>query len=240
MYFYFFFFIPEESTVESKNKRKVFMLYNIASDIKEEYKKQIISLGGEVSKRPYFDSEATHLLMTYVDRNDVVLSSMAAGKYILHASYIFDSAENKKFLNENLYEFGNPKFLSKIKKCVKRETNVKSFYWWRQHLKGQKSKAFYNMKILVRGKRSDNKRLKRIIEAGGGTFLRCKSSAIHNINATYCLIDTRVVNAISDVIPLAKRGIPCLNMKFLSMYLNLKGKVNLKKYIVPELKKYYT
>lgn len=61
--------------------------------------KQIEQLGGLVSDLSNYDPSCTHLLCTKPARNEKSLSCMAAGKWVLHVSYLKKSVEAGKFLD---------------------------------------------------------------------------------------------------------------------------------------------
>lgn len=221
-------------TIPNEQPRK-FMISGIAAELKSQYVDMIQFLGGTVSTAQYFDPTATHLVCAVPSRNEKILASMARGNFIVHITYLTDSKEASKFLDEELYEFGNPK--SKLKVEVKPGNNVESLYWWRNKVAEQQRFAFSEMRVMLF---STNKApLTRLIEAGGGVVVNITPPFNHNIDATHCLIDGKSISDMSDFIPLAKQGIPCLNMVFLSSYLYALGEVNIKKFIPMELQDYY-
>lgn len=61
--------------------------------------RQIETLGGAVSDLTNYDPASTHLLCPKPARNEKSLSCMAAGKWVLHTSYLDKSAEAGHFLN---------------------------------------------------------------------------------------------------------------------------------------------
>lgn len=225
-----------ESAIQEQPVRK-FMLSGVNPEAKQEYESIITALGGIVSTMQHFDPTATHLLSQVPSRNEKILSSMASGKYIMHTSYLTDSKRNGSFLNEEAYEFGNPKFLPNLKVDVKGSANVQSFHWWRQHIEEQGKKAFDGMRIVLVSNNKDA--LVRLIEAGNGVVVNANPPFSHNIDATHCLIDFKKSPNLPDYIPLAKQGIPCLNVVFLSQYLNSMGNADARQNIPPDLQNYY-
>jgi len=69
------------------------------------YEQVIQNLGGEVSTDSKYDNSATHLLCIRLSRNEKMLGSIAAGKWLLHTSYLRDCEREGKFLNVSLYVF---------------------------------------------------------------------------------------------------------------------------------------
>ena len=90
---------PEKPEEEIQTKRK-FMMSGIKDRI--SYETEIKNLGGEVSSETHFDSTATHLLCIRPARNEKMLASIAAGKWVLHCSYLRDSVEKKYFLDVSI------------------------------------------------------------------------------------------------------------------------------------------
>lgn len=63
----------------------------------------IRDLGGDVSTDTNFDSSATHLLCIRLSRNEKMLGSIAAGKWVLHCSYLRDSERDGRFLDVSIF-----------------------------------------------------------------------------------------------------------------------------------------
>lgn len=64
---------------------------------------QIERLGGLVSDLSNYDPKCTHLLCSKPARNEKSLSCMAAGKWVLHISYLKKSVEAGHFLDVSSY-----------------------------------------------------------------------------------------------------------------------------------------
>lgn len=80
--------------------KKVFSLSGIADDATRfNMVNQIEQLGGLVSDLSNYDPSCTHLLCSKPARNEKSLSCMAAGKWVLHISYLKKSVEAERFLN---------------------------------------------------------------------------------------------------------------------------------------------
>lgn len=92
----------EEENVQlqqGKSQRKVFMISGMESEAKEEIEKQLTSLGATVSELSSYDASSTHLVCPKPARNEKTLACMAAGKWILHTSYVTESYKANKLLN---------------------------------------------------------------------------------------------------------------------------------------------
>jgi topoisomerase (DNA) II binding protein 1 len=67
----------------------------------------ILSLGGQVVRGRAYDGTCTHLLFDALKRTEKLACGLAAGKWILHTSYLKDSLEAGHFLTEEPYEWGS-------------------------------------------------------------------------------------------------------------------------------------
>jgi len=84
---------------------KVFMLSgwtNAEPSMDEAVKK----LGGTISPEGQYDANATHMLAVKVSRSEKMLGSVAAGKWVLHPSYVSASLEAGKWLEEKNVRMG--------------------------------------------------------------------------------------------------------------------------------------
>ena len=60
-------------------------------------------LGGHVVDAQYFNPSCTHVIVGKASRNEKYLSSLAAGKWVLHVSYIEACREAGKFVDVSGY-----------------------------------------------------------------------------------------------------------------------------------------
>ena len=75
------------------------MLSGINSEDRVGIIQQLQSLGGKVSELDAYDPSATYLICYKPMRNEKTLSFMAAGKWILHVSYVSESVKAGKLLD---------------------------------------------------------------------------------------------------------------------------------------------
>merc|ERR1719391_683281 len=80
---------------------RVFMLSS-KSDTKqiEKAERAVEALGGDVSKAEFFDQAITHMISARVNRSEKMLGCIAAGKWVLHPSYLDDSLAAGIWLQE--------------------------------------------------------------------------------------------------------------------------------------------
>ncbi|KAK0170881.1 hypothetical protein PV328_008672 [Microctonus aethiopoides] len=137
-------------------------------------------LGGEVSQDATFDATATHLLCVKPSRNEKMLDSIAAGKRILHCSYLRD-CERAAAANR-----------------------------WRVKLQGTGKCAFNGMVAMLMMPNEKHDQLARLIEAGGGTVVQAKppyDTSPNGKKVTQCFIQINKLEQPVDWAMLASKGI---------------------------------
>lgn len=117
---------------------------------------------------------------------------MAAGKWILHTSYVTESHKANKLLDvfccffyrftvycmhyfqEELFEYGNPKASTNIsiRFDEETETRIKSIHWWRKEVSRRGYGAFRDMRAIIVANKKEM--MVRVIEAGGGMVVDAK------------------------------------------------------------------
>ncbi|KAJ8920479.1 hypothetical protein NQ315_005347 [Exocentrus adspersus] len=220
-------------------KMKIFILSGIADSVRSAMVRQLESLGASVSDLSNYDPSSTHLLCPKPARNEKTLSCMAAGKWILHTSYLDKSLEAGHFLNEEEYEFGNPKSAGKfpIEFDKDTESRMKSMHWWRKEVARRGYGAFNDMRAIVVAQKRDP--IIRCIEAGGGVVIDVSPPFDDTVYATHCLLEQRIVRDYADYIPLAQQGIYLLNTVYISDYLYNPHR-DIRECILPYFAKYYS
>ncbi|KAL0125656.1 hypothetical protein PUN28_004619 [Cardiocondyla obscurior] len=231
-----------ECNSEPATTRK-FML----SGIKERsvFERTIKDLGGDVSMDVNFDNSATHLLCIRPSRNEKMLGSIAAGKWVLHYSYLRDSEQNGKFLDEEEYEWGNPKSKDKLP-AVNSEIEkaiAAAAYKWRLKLQKELDGPFSNIVALLMVSEEKYDQFKRLIEAGGGSVMQARppyDASPSGRKITHCFVNVKQVNQPVDWAMLASKGILCFLPQYLSDYLTAETPLNPRDCVLQEFKKYLT
>lgn len=78
---------------------KLFMITGVDNDARQEIINKLQDLGVAVSDLASYDPCGTHLVCPKPSRNEKTLACMAAGKWILHTSYVTESHKAKQLLN---------------------------------------------------------------------------------------------------------------------------------------------
>ncbi|OAD60789.1 DNA topoisomerase 2-binding protein 1-A [Eufriesea mexicana] len=231
-----------EEEIELPQKSK-FMLSGVKD--RTAYEQVIKSLGGDVSSDSNFDISATHLLCLRPSRNEKMLGSIASGKWILHCMYLRDSEQEGKFLDEENYEWGNPKSKGIIPDPIGEveEAIAAAAYKWRLKLLKEPNGPFYNMVALLLASGDKYDQFKRLIEAGGGKVVQARppyDTSPTGKRISHCFVNIRQVSQPIDWAMLASKGILCFMPQYLSDYLTAKTPLNPRECVIPEFKKYLT
>ncbi|KAI4502718.1 hypothetical protein M0802_001762 [Mischocyttarus mexicanus] len=221
--------------------RRKFMLSGIKDRLVHE---QVIrKLGGDVVTDASFDPSATHLMCLKLSRNEKLLGSIAAGKWVLHCMYLRDSEANGNFLDEEKYEWGNPKSKGIIPDPVG-EVNcaiASAVYRWRITLLKEPRGPFSDIVALLVASEEKYDQFQRLIEAGGGTVVQARPP--YDVNSsgkkiTHCFVNIKQVQQPIDWARLASKGILCFFPQYLSDILTTERPLNPKDCVIPEFKKY--
>lgn len=129
-------------------------------------------LGGTVLEASHYDPTCTHLVVAKVGCNEKLLTSIAAGKWVVHPSWLSDSANEQRFLEEYKYEWGNPASVvvhPPSEPITEDEANIASaaYYWRLSRSRGLSDGPFYGITAVLH-LREKNGSFQRLLEAGGG------------------------------------------------------------------------
>nr|CAH7737114.1 unnamed protein product [Callosobruchus chinensis] len=224
---------------ESSPHKPIFTLSNLTEKEREQITFIIESLGGAVSELANYDPACSHLISPKPCRNEKPLACMAAGKWILHTNYIYESKKRARFLNEEEFEFGNPKSAGNfdLPEDVDKSKLSRS-HWWRKEIARRGYKAFNDMRAIVVAQKREP--IVRVIEAGGGVVVDVKPPFDGHVHATHCLIDNKYVSSdLSAYIPLAEQGIYLVPTVYISDYLYNPSK-EIRDCVIPYFSKYYS
>ncbi|KAK3930026.1 DNA topoisomerase 2-binding protein 1-A [Frankliniella fusca] len=202
---------------KSESIGKVYKFCMSAVDTKGPYVSIIQKLGGELINTQSYDPTATHLLLVKApQRSEKLLAFIAAGKWVLHISYLMNSEKKGRFLPEEDYEWGNPNnhLLGQLKPNTLEEALAKAVYRWRiiiaeTHCGG----AFKDFTCKIFSDKAAA--FARLVAAGGGKVLAEESQETPSI----CIVQ---LSTHRDVLhEFAMKGIPCVPPTFLYDHLTL-------------------
>ncbi|XP_072746156.1 DNA topoisomerase 2-binding protein 1-A isoform X2 [Anoplolepis gracilipes] len=235
--------IEEDITEHQLSITRRFMLSGIKD--KAMYEQVIRNLGGDVSTDPKYDNSATHLLCIRLSRNEKMLGSIAAGKWLLHISYLRDCEQEGKFLDEEKYEWGNPKSKRTIPEPSSEieQMIAAAAHKWRLKLQKEPVGPFSDMVALLMVSEDKYDQFKRLIEAGGGSVTQARppyDASSSGRRITHCFVNVKQVNQPVDWAMLASKGILCFLPQYLNDYLMAVEPLNPRDCVLQEFKKYLT
>ncbi|XP_049770499.1 DNA topoisomerase 2-binding protein 1-like [Schistocerca cancellata] len=203
--------VQPESSSQTGVKQPPKILISSMKD-KRAYVKMIMDLGGIVSYKSVFDPTTTHLICSrpgWYKKTACcnLLLCIASGKWILHKSFIDASCRAGTFVEEEEYEFGNPKaekLWGKLQPRSMQMALAKAGYRWRRKLCGGNSGPFTGMRAIVCTKQKKAVLLAQVIKAGGGEVLDirqvfsevCGFSKVGHL-CIYCCTDNMEINQIN-------------------------------------------
>uniref|UniRef100_A0A1B6MMW4 BRCT domain-containing protein n=1 Tax=Graphocephala atropunctata TaxID=36148 RepID=A0A1B6MMW4_9HEMI len=185
-----------------------FVLSNVKE--KEKHEEELLQLGEEVLTTIQYEAETTHLIMDEPLRSEKLLCCLAAGKWVLHTSYIDHMMQHNQYMpDEAKYEWGNPAnamVLPRLKPGSIAEQLAQAAVRWRRQLAIHGGGAFSDMRvILLAGNKYDS--YKRLIEAGSGKVL----AATNISKATHCFVEEKSIATMP--VPMSEfvaHKVPCL------------------------------
>ncbi|KAG4066286.1 hypothetical protein HA402_000510 [Bradysia odoriphaga] len=173
-----------------------------ATTFDDELQQKIETLGGTVCEESSaFDPSCTHLICLELNSSEKTFSVIASGRWLLCPAYIEESFAAGRFLNEEEYEWGNPKAASKLPNEINEKTNniARMNYKWRMELKLRSEKEnrkvgiFSGIRAILHTNRKDS--FKRLIEAGCGVVVDLKQPYTKQKDfqgITHCFVDRRM------------------------------------------------
>ncbi|CAH0386515.1 unnamed protein product [Bemisia tabaci] len=227
----------EKGKISSQAIKKKFILTSIPPDEKDELQIIITELGGTVLIDPLFSAEATHLIMQTPIRSEKLLCSMARGLWILHPRYIQASKETGFFLQEEDFEWGNPKSAKNIPPLTAMSSAsalAMAAVRWRKKISTTGQFAFSGMRALLYVSKQKVEPVTRLVQNGGGEILTEKELD----QVTHCFIE----NPSSMQLNWAKYAeyhIYCLNVLFLSDFLTAEPTLSPEDKLIQEYVPYY-
>lgn len=194
---------------------------------------RIKGLGGNICQNLVnYDPACTHLLCERPNRGEKLLGCMAAGKWVLNIQYIEDCHARGAFLDETLYEWGNPKALSLPVLAPEEQLIAVAAHRWRSEGGG----AFSEQRVILSLQERSLAAIKNVLRAGGATILEVESPFSSDPTAaaaTHCFVDVKKVPLAShDFAFLHQHGVRIMSQMWINSYLMGGRDANLDKYVL--------
>lgn len=183
---------------------------------------KIRQLGGKLTEINF-----THLIMTKLTKSSKFFAALAAGKYVLHSSYIDECVQEQKFVNVEPFEYGNPMFKLTVGH-VKEPLIAEGPYKCRRKIinnpEKYKNGLFTGMKFIILAASEEKlAQFACVIKAGGGEIIdekpEFKISVLKRQNIDYCLVENLKSLCKKDLETLKVCDIQVNNIKFIHNYL---------------------
>lgn len=217
----------EEEADNAQQPPPVFIMSGLSTAERDDYGALVEQLGGKVIDTQSFDTSCTHLVINNMTRNEKFLASIASGRWVLHKSYFEACRQEKRFVQEDLYEWGSEGTLSLVKNM---ESNVRLLAIaardWRLKIQEEKSKspdnygAFASWRVVLCCDSGREPSYRRLLKAGGATVLSVKPPYKNSVDATHALLDlNKAPVEQQDLEILLNSGCLCLKVDYISGYL---------------------
>ena len=149
------------------------MLSGMDVEERDECSEIIDHLGGVVLAGNHYDASCTHIATPKAGFNEKMLTCVAAGKWVLHLSWLAESRKVDHFLNEADYEWGNPAAVVPFDQlglldAPEEKAIAHAAYYWRKNRTIGRSGGPFSGIVAVLFLRDKNDSFKRLLEAGGG------------------------------------------------------------------------
>ncbi|XP_067910854.1 DNA topoisomerase 2-binding protein 1 [Heterodontus francisci] len=170
--------VGESNTKETHIQRR-FQLSSLNPQERIDYCHLIEELGAVVLDRQCFDPSCTHIIVGQPLRNEKYLASMAAGKWVLHRSYLEACRAAAKFIQEENYEWGSSFILDVLPGIsVQQKKLAVAAMRWRKNLEMIRQKntnaeigAFTGWKVILNFDHAKEAGFRRLLLSGGAKVL---------------------------------------------------------------------
>uniref|UniRef100_A0A8C1NUG8 DNA topoisomerase II binding protein 1 n=1 Tax=Cyprinus carpio TaxID=7962 RepID=A0A8C1NUG8_CYPCA len=224
--------IPRIEDEEVKDPPR-FLLSSLNPQERIDYSHLIEELGGVVLEKQSFDPSCTHVIVGYPLRNEKYLAAMAAGKWILHRSYLEACRSEGHFIEEEQYEWGSSSILDALPSINSQQKRLAlAAMRWRKTLQGGSNKegAFGGWTVMLNIDQAREAGFRRLLQSGGAKVCCfCHPSPSLFKESTHLFVDfsrLKPGDVRVDVSEAAAQGVKCLKPEYIADYLIIYNKLN--------------
>uniref|UniRef100_A0A8C2J2D6 DNA topoisomerase II binding protein 1 n=1 Tax=Cyprinus carpio TaxID=7962 RepID=A0A8C2J2D6_CYPCA len=217
--------IPRIEDEEVKHPPR-FLLSSLNPQERIDYSHLIEELGGVVLEKQSFDPSCTHVIVGYPLRNEKYLAAMAAGKWILHRSYLEACRSEGHFIEEEQYEWGSSSILDALPSINSQQKRLAlAAMRWRKTLQGGSNKegAFGGWTVMLNIDQAREAGFRRLLQSGGAKVCCfCHPSPSLFKESTHLFVDfsrLKPGDVRVDVSEAAAQGVKCLKPEYIADYL---------------------
>ncbi|KAJ7322572.1 hypothetical protein JRQ81_018859 [Phrynocephalus forsythii] len=233
----------DQKASEEPEKQRRFQLSSLNPQERIDYYHLIEELGGVVLEKQCFDPSCTHTIVGNPLRNEKFLASMAAGKWVLHRSYLEACRAAQCFVEEEDYEWGNSSILTALpgisivqKKLAIAATRWRKTIQRRKEETGVTEGAFSGWKVILNVDPAKEAGFKRLLESGGAKVLPAHSLSLLK-EVTHLFADFNKLkpdDARVNIREAANQGVNCLKPEYIADYLIQEPPPPMESYYLPE------
>ncbi|XP_037700593.1 DNA topoisomerase 2-binding protein 1 isoform X1 [Choloepus didactylus] len=234
--------IMTEDTHEDLKKQYIFQLSSLNPQERIDYCHLIEKLGGLVIEKQCFDPSCTHIVVGHPLRNEKYLASVAAGKWVLHRSYLEACRTAGHFVPEEDYEWGSSSILDVLTGInVQQRRLALAAMRWRKKIQqrqetGTAEGAFNGWKVILHVDQSREAGFKRLLQSGGAKVLPGHSIPLFK-EATHLFSDFNKLKPDDSGVNIAEaaaQNVYCLKTEYIADYLMQESPPLVENYCLPE------
>ncbi|KAI2649116.1 DNA topoisomerase 2-binding protein 1-A [Labeo rohita] len=226
--------IPQEEVKDPPR----FLLSSLNPQERIDYSHLIEELGGVVLEKQSFDPSCTHVIVGYPLRNEKYLAAMAAGKWILHRSYLEACRSEGHFIEEEQYEWGSSSILDALPSINSQQKRLAlAAMRWRKTLQGSSNKegAFGGWTVMLNIDQAREAGFRRLLQSGGAKVLPDPSPSLFK-ETTHLFVDfsrLKPGDVRVDISEAAAQGVKCLKPEYIADYLMQEPSPSMDAYYLP-------
>ncbi|KAK0132980.1 DNA topoisomerase 2-binding protein 1-A [Merluccius polli] len=217
---------PQEENQEEKRPPR-FQLSSLSPQERIDYCALIEELGGVVLDKQSFDPSCTHIIVGNPLRNEKYLAAMAAGKWILHRSYLEACRATGHFIQEDEYEWGSGSILEALPSMSPHKKRLAlAAKRWRTTLQDRSvvEGAFSGWTVMLNIDQTRESGFRRLLQSGGAKVLSgpAASSSSSFRDVTHLFADFSRLKPGEfrvDVSQAAAQGVTCVKPEYIADYL---------------------
>uniref|UniRef100_A0A8C3KAI1 DNA topoisomerase II binding protein 1 n=1 Tax=Calidris pygmaea TaxID=425635 RepID=A0A8C3KAI1_9CHAR len=239
--------VCHEKADEEPEKQRKFQLSSLNPPERFDYCHLIEELGGIVLEKQCFDPSCTHIVVGHPLRNEKFLASMAAGKWVLHRSYLEACRGAGCFVQEEDYEWGSNSILNVLPgiNVNQKKLALAAMRWRKKIHKGRQETgivegAFSGWKVILNVDQTKEAGFRRLLQSGGAKVFSGHSVSLFK-EATHLFADFSKLKPDDprvDVAEAAAQGVNCLKPEYIADYLIQDPPPPMESYCLPEAGSY--
>uniref|UniRef100_A0A3Q3F945 DNA topoisomerase II binding protein 1 n=1 Tax=Labrus bergylta TaxID=56723 RepID=A0A3Q3F945_9LABR len=215
---------PQDEKREEEKQPPRFQLSSLSPQERIDYSHLIEELGGVVLDKQSFDPTCSHIVVGTPLRNEKYLAAMAAGKWILHRSYLEACRSVGRYIQEDEYEWGSSSILDALPSITSQQRRLAlAAMRWRKTLQGRSEQegAFSGWTVMLNIDQSRESGFRRLLQSGGAKVLPGPSPSLYK-EATHLFADFNRLKpgdfrvGISEA---SSHGVTCLKPEYIADYL---------------------